>query len=165
MIDNLLHPSSLPDKTENVSIVQTHISMVFIADEYVYKVKKQVNFGFLDFSTLEKREHYCHQEVKLNRRLSEDLYVGVLPIRYDGNQYRMGEGRGEIVDYAVKMRRIPDELLMRTMFDRGELREAHLKEIARVLAEFHMNAKRSPEIDEFGKPELFKINYGISIQK
>ena len=66
------------------SVVQTHISIVFVADEFVYKVKKPVNFGFLDFSTLEKRKHYCHQEIELNRRLSKDIYLDVLPIIFDG---------------------------------------------------------------------------------
>ena len=158
IIDDLRNPESLPEGTERVSVVQTHISIVFVADEYVYKVKKPVNFGFLDFSTLEKRKYYCRQEVRLNRRLSEGLYIGVLPIIYDGKSHKIGEGRGEVVEYAVKMKRIPDELLMRSLYDRGQLREEHLKEIARALALFHMNAERSPEIDEFGRPEIFKIN-------
>ncbi len=158
MIDDLLQPASLPDKTENISLVQTHISLVFVADNFVYKIKKAVNFGFLDFSTLEKREHYCHQEIKLNRRLSPDLYVGVLPIHFDGKRYTVGKGRGDIVEYAVKMKRIPDEMLMRSLFSRGELRVKHLKEIAQVLARFHQNAQGSPGIDKFGRPEAFKIN-------
>jgi aminoglycoside phosphotransferase family enzyme len=156
--DDLLRPASLPDKTESVSLVQTHISLVFVADEFVYKVKKAVNFGFLDFSTLEKRHYYCQQEVKLNRRLSPNLYMGVLPIRFDGKKYTMGKGRGEVVEYAVKMKRIPDDMLMKSVFSRDELKNKHLKEIARVLSKFHQNAHRSSEIDEFGLPEAFKIN-------
>jgi len=87
IINDLQKPASLPDKTNSVSVVQTHISIVFIADEFVYKLKKPVNFGFLDFSTLEKRRYYCHQEVKLNRRLSKDIYIDVLPVTFDGEQY------------------------------------------------------------------------------
>lgn len=158
MIDDLLNPASLPDETENVALVQTHISIVFIADKFVYKVKKAVNFGFLDFSTLERREYFCHQEIKLNQRLSEDLYLEVLPITYDGETYKIGEGRGEIVEYAVKMRKIPDELLMKSIFKKGELQSKHLKEIAGVLAKFHLNAYCSPEIDKFGEPDVFRIN-------
>ena len=158
MIDDLLDPASLPDETENVALVQTHISIVFIADKFVYKVKKAVNFGFLDFSTLGKREYFCHQEIKLNQRLSEDLYLEVLPITYDGETYKIGEGRGEIVEYAVKMRKIPDELLMKSIFKKGELQSKHLKEIAGVLAKFHLNAYCSPEIDKFGEPDVFRIN-------
>ncbi len=108
MIERLLDPALMPDETANVRLVQTHISAVFVADRFVYKIKKPVNFGFLDFSTLEKREHYCHQEVRLNQRLSRDIYLGVLPVLQEGDRYRIGEGRGTIVDYAVKMKRIPE---------------------------------------------------------
>ena len=113
MIDDLLDLASLPDATERVSLVETHISLVFVADDFVYKVKKPVNFGFLDFTALEKRRHYCFQEVRLNQRLAEDVYMGVLPITHDGRRYRVGEGEG---------------------------------------------AERSPEIDEFGRPEAFRVN-------
>lgn len=158
IIQDLMNPAALPDETEHVALVQTHISIVFVADDYVYKVKKPVNFGFLDFSTLEKRRYYCNQEIILNRRLSKDLYLDVLPIIFDGQSHRMGRYRGEVVDYAVKMKRIPDEMLMKSIFDRGALTVAHLQEIAKVLAEFHLNAQRSREIDAFGEPEKFKIN-------
>lgn len=158
MIDDLLDPKFLPDKTEMVSLIQTHISIVFLTDKFVYKIKKPVNFGFLDFSTLKKRHYYCHQEIILNRRLSKEIYIGVLPIIYDGKNYRMGIGEGRIVEYAVKMKRLPDEMLMKSVFFRGELKGEHLKKIAKVLARFHRNARNSSDINKFGKPEIFKIN-------
>ncbi|MFC1821925.1 phosphotransferase [Thermodesulfobacteriota bacterium] len=158
LIHDLSNPAVLPDKTQNVSVVQTHISTVFVADAFVYKVKKAVNFGFLDFSTLEKRAHYCRQEVALNKRLSEDVYLGVLPITYDGKIHRLGGGQGEVVDYAVKMRRLPEEKLMKSMFEKGKLKSEDLHNIARVIAEFHQKALRSPEIEKYGEPEAFKIN-------
>ncbi len=158
IIDDFQNPAALPDKSDSVSVVQTHISIVFVADEFVYKVKKPVNFGFLDFSTLEKRRYYCHQEVKLNRRLSTDIYIDVLAITFDGKKYTMrGDGR-EAVEYAVKMKRIPDKDLMKSVFERGELTLDHLKEVAEILARFHSNAHRSTEIDQFGKPEKFRVN-------
>jgi aminoglycoside phosphotransferase family enzyme len=158
MIQDLLDPRSLPDKTGSVSLIQTHISMVFVGDEFVYKVKKPVDFGFLDFTTLEKRKHYCEEEVRLNQRLAQDTYIGVLPITYDGKSFRLGQEGGEIVEYAVKMKKIPEDLLMKSLFMRGELGEEHLRQIARVLAKFHLNAERSREIDRFGDPEVFRIN-------
>ncbi|UCG99671.1 MAG: gluconokinase [Deltaproteobacteria bacterium] len=158
MIDDLLNPALLPDKTERVSIIQTHISLVFLADEFVYKIKKPVNFGFLDFSTLRKRRYYCHQEIILNRRLSKGVYVGVLPIVYDGKNYRMGIGEGRTVEYAVKMKRLPEEMLMKSVFLRGELKGQHLEKIAKVLATFHLSARNSPDIDKYGEPEMFKVN-------
>jgi aminoglycoside phosphotransferase family enzyme len=156
--EDLLNPAALPDKTQKVSLVQTHISMVFIADAFVYKIKKPVKLDFLDFSTIAKREYYCHQEVRLNQRLSRDLYLGVLPVTLQGGHYRIGEGLGEIVDYAVKMRKIPEEKLMERLFLEGRLGRKHVKAVADVLARFHRNAERSPEIDAFGRPEAFKIN-------
>lgn len=158
MIEDLLNPASLPDPTQNVTLIQTHISLVFVADEFVYKIKKPVNFGFLDFSTLKKRRYFCHQEVLLNKRLTEGIYLGVMPILYDGRNYRIGQGRGDIVEYAVKMKRIPDERLMKSMYCRGELTTDHLKDIAQVIAKFHGDAERSPEIDHFGELEVFKFN-------
>ncbi len=176
IIEDLQNPDSLPDKTDSVSIVQTHISIVFVADEFVYKVKKPVNFGFLDFSTLEKRRYFCHQEVKLNNRLSKGIYLDVLPVRSDGKKYILGGGSGEVVEYAVKMRRIPDEKLMKSVFESGGLTKEHLKMIARALSSFHMDALRTHEIDKYGEPDTFKVNtdenfeqvekyIGISIQE
>jgi aminoglycoside phosphotransferase family enzyme len=176
MIDDLLNPISLPDRTESVSLIQTHISIVFLADEFVYKIKKPVDFGFLDFSTLKKRRFYCNQEILLNRRLSRDIYLGVLPINYDGKHYRMGKGEGRVVEYAVKMKRLPDEMLMKSIYLRGALNIEHLERIAEVLARFHLTAHNSPDIDVYGEPEKFKVNtdenfaqtekyIGITIQK
>ena len=158
IIEDLQDPGVLPDNTNGVSVVQTHISIVFVADDFVYKVKKPVKFDFLDFSTLEKRQYFCRQEVKLNRRLSEGIYIGTLPITFDGRRHSLKGGPGEVVDYAVKMKRIPDESLMKSVFEKGRLTNDHLKEIAGVLARFHLNALRSPEIDHFGEPIKFKIN-------
>lgn len=158
IIDDLQNTTALPDITKSVSVVQTHISAVFVGDEFVYKIKKPVNFGFLDFSTLKKRHFYCKQEVALNRRLSKDIYLDVLPVRFDGMSHTLKQTSGEPVEYAVKMRRIPDEKLMKSVFSRNELSDAHLKGIARVLADFHLHADKSDEIAEFGKSDKFKIN-------
>lgn len=158
LITDLSRPDNLPDETTQVSVVQTHISFVFIADEFVYKVKKPVNLGFLDFSTLKKRRYYCQQEIILNRRLSKGVYIDVLPIRHNGNNYIMGEGKGRVVEYAVKMKRLPDEMLMKSVFFRGELKNEHLKKIAEVLAGFHGTARNTLDIDKFGEPEMFKVN-------
>jgi len=158
IIEDLQNPVALPDKTGDVTVVQTHISIVFVADEFVYKVKKPVNFGFLDFSTLEKRDYYCHREVDLNRRLSKGVYLDVLPVTMDEGKYTLRGPSGEAVEYAVRMKRIPDEKLMKSLFARDEITQNHLKRIAEVLAEFHSGALRTAEIDEFGEPERFKVN-------
>jgi aminoglycoside phosphotransferase family enzyme len=158
MIEDLLKPEALPDPTKRVLLVQSHISLVFVADEFVYKVKKPVNFGFLDFTSFEKRAFYCRQELNLNRRLAKDIYLGVLPIRFDGKKYSMRSRKGEIVEHAVKMKRISEERLMKSLYERGALTENHLRRLARTLATFHRHALSSPEIDAFGEPDRFRIN-------
>ncbi len=107
----LMQNIAYPEPTSKVELAQTHISYVFLTDNFVYKIKKPVNFGFLDFSTLEKRRHYCQKEVELNRRLSPDVYLGILPVTDDNGVVTIG-GKGQTIDYAVKMRRIPMENLM-----------------------------------------------------
>jgi len=158
MIEDLLKPDTLPDPTRRVQLVQTHISLVFVADEFVYKVKKPVNFGFLDFTSFEKRAFYCRQELDLNRRLAKDIYLGVLPIRFDGKKYSMRSRKGEIVEHAVKMKRISEQRLMKSLYERGALTENHLRRLARTLAAFHLHGVRSAEIDGFGEPDRFRIN-------
>jgi aminoglycoside phosphotransferase family enzyme len=158
LIHDLKDPARLPDPSGDVKVVQTHISIVFVADQFVYKVKKPVNFGFLDFSTLEKRFGFCHKEIELNRRLSKNIYLDVLPVVFDGKKHALGAGPGEIVEYAVKMKRVPEDRLMKSMFDMGILSNSHLDGIASVLAGFHASAHRDQGVDEFGEPSRFKIN-------
>ena len=91
---------------ETVAIHQTHVSVVFLAGPHVYKIKKPVSLGFLDFSTLEKRQHFCEEEVRLNRRLAPAVYLGVVPITREGSEVRVG-GSGAVIEWAVKMKRCP----------------------------------------------------------
>jgi len=158
MIMDLQDPAALPDPTGRVTVVQTHISIVFVADAFVYKIKKPVNFGFLDFSTLEKRRYYCHREIELNRRLSRDLYLDVLPVTLQRTTHTLRKTGGEAVEYAVWMKRIPDDRLMKSVFARDEITENHLRQIAEVVAGFHAEAAMTPEITAFGSPQRFKIN-------
>ena len=158
IIDDLQDPAALPEKAEKVEVIQTHISIVFVAGAFVYKIKKPVDFGFLDFSTLDKRRFFCRQEVTLNRRLSEGIYLDVLPVTFDGHRHRIMEAPGRIVEYAVKMKRIPDEVLMKTLFDTGGLTAAHLSKVADILARFHQGALGTPDIGVFGQAERFRVN-------
>jgi uncharacterized protein len=158
LINDLQDPSSLPDPTAAVSLVQTHISMVFLGDFFVYKVKKPVDFGFLDFSTLEKRKHYCEEEVRLNQRLSEGVYLGVLPVTLDNGRHRIGGGSGRPVEFAVRMRRIPEDRLMLALYEKRALEDNHLRAVAALLADFHRRAERSERIESFGRMDGFKVN-------
>ena len=165
IIEDLKDPAALPEDSTTVDVVQTHISVVFVADSFVYKIKKPVNFGFLDFSTLEKRKHYCHQEVSLNRRLAGDLYVEVLPVSLVNGKYSLKEQMGEPVEYAVKMKRIPNDRLMKSLFNEGKITPDHLTEIAKVLSKFHATARTNAEIAQFAEPDHFKINTDENFQQ
>jgi aminoglycoside phosphotransferase family enzyme len=158
LINDLLIPEAFPEKTKEVSLVQTHISWVLLTDNFAYKIKKSVNLGFLDFSTLLKRRYYCNQEINLNKRLSRDIYIGVVPVYFDGRRHKIGEGSGDVVEYTVKMKRIPDSSLMLSMFETGRLQQEHIRRLAELLATFHSTAQRSVDIDNFGSPDVFKIN-------
>ena len=97
MIDALSRPDAYPEPVERVEVCQTHISAVFLAGRHSYKIKKPVNLGFVDFSTLEKRRHFCDKEVRLNRRLAPDVYLGVVPVTKTGSGLKFEEP-GEVVE-------------------------------------------------------------------
>ncbi len=132
-----------------MELVQTHISYVFLAGEFVYKLKKPVDMGFLDFSTLEKRRHFCEEEVRLNRRLCPGTYLDVVAIGFAEGAARIGAA-GTAVDYAVKMRRLPEERMMNHLLEQGAVTPEMLRRLAGRLAEFHASAETGPEIDAFG---------------
>lgn len=133
----------------DVRLVQTHISFVLLAGEFVYKFKKPVDFGFLDFSTLEKRQHCCEQELLLNRRLCPDIYLDLVTVTKEGDSYALN-GSGEVVEYAVKMARMPEEKMMGNLIQAGRLDRGHIDSIVDKLIPFYQQADRTSEIDEYG---------------
>jgi aminoglycoside phosphotransferase family enzyme len=164
MIDDLLNKSSYPEPTNEIKLIQTHISIVFICDTFVYKIKKPVNFGFLDFSSLEKRKYFCNKEVELNSRFSKDVYLGVCPVTFDGKNHSI-DGMGETVDYAVKMRKISDKDLLKTRFKNKTLTKNDINRVSKAIADFHKRSKKSEEIDQFGKLKTVKFNTDENFQQ
>ncbi len=156
MISDLLSPERYSTSPDDIELLQTHISWVIIAGRQVYKIKKPVDFGFINYSTLEKRRHYCLEELRLNRRLSRDVYLGVEPIvkRDDGFYY--GEP-GQVVDYAVVMRKLPEERMMKNLLAAGILQPDYLRRLAEMLADFY---RRAAVIDDgsFGTLETVSFN-------
>ncbi|NJO09946.1 MAG: AAA family ATPase [Leptolyngbyaceae cyanobacterium SL_1_1] len=138
------HPVQTP-----VELVQTHVSYVLLTGEIAYKLKKPVNFGFLDYSTLEKRHHFCQEELRLNQRAAAPVYLEVVPIVKNGDRFQLGQG--EAVEYAVKMRQFPQSALLSRQFEQGELTETLLQRLALTVAEFHAQAETSPYIRSFGE--------------
>jgi uncharacterized protein len=144
------HPVIIP-----IELMQTHASYILLAGDFVYKLKKPVNFGFLDYSTLDKRQHFCQEEIRLNQRGAKELYLEVLPISKQGNKYQLGSN-GEIVDYAVKMLRFPQENLLSNMFEAGTITTEDIEEIGRVIAKFHADAQTNEYIKRFGEVDRIR---------
>ncbi len=148
----------IKDLERGRELIETHISWVFLEPDDVYKVKKPVNLGFLDFSTLDRRRAACEREVRLNRRLSDGVYHGLLPVtQHPGGDFELG-GTNPIVDFAVHMRRLRDEARSDNLLNHGTLRRSQVQAVARRLAHFHERAARSPEIDSFGSCDAIRRN-------
>jgi aminoglycoside phosphotransferase family enzyme/predicted kinase len=147
----MLRPQMYPHRPGAVDCVQTHISYVFLAGDEVYKVKKPVHFSFVDFSTLERRRYFCHEEVRLNRRLAPHVYLGVVAICQTGATYRLGSEEDDAaVEYAVRMRRLPADRTLDQLLDRGEVSSPMIDQLARRLAEFHRQADTGPQVTANG---------------
>jgi aminoglycoside phosphotransferase family enzyme len=151
----LLDPHLYPDLPKEVQFIETHISLLFLTGNYVYKVKKPVDFGFLDFTTLEKRKHFCEEEVRLNRRLSPDIYLGTVEMTQDEGQISW-EGKGKVVEYAVKMRQIPEDRLMDKLLERGQVNAEMMGAVAEKLAHFYSFAETNNFIKSFARPKRVK---------
>ena len=151
----LLRPEIYPDLPREVKLIETHISLLFLTGNYVYKVKKPVDFGFLDFTSLEKRRYFCEQEVKLNRRLSPAIYLGVAEITRDRERISL-DGEGVVEEYAVKMRQIPEKLLMDKLLERGRVTPKMMEAVSEKLVRFYSEAETNELIRSFGRPERVK---------
>jgi aminoglycoside phosphotransferase family enzyme/predicted kinase len=151
LVRALLQPDAYPHPTGRISLIQTHISYVFLTDEYVYKIKKAVNFGFLDYSTLGKRRYYCRREVALNSLLCADTYLAVVPVRRAGRLFLVDGDHGEIVEYAVKMRRLPEDRMLNRLIERGRATPRMVERVAEVLVPFHQStSETSPAFARYG---------------
>lgn len=159
MIDHMLNPDIYPDPTVAVQHLQTHISHLFMTDLHVYKVKKPVEFGFLDFTSLEKRRFYCHEELRLNRRLSPDIYLDVVTLYQGTDGLPTFHADGPIIEYAVKMRRMPQERMMSRLLEQDGVTEADIDAIAKKVALFHGEAVLGNGIALFGTVEAIRSNW------
>ncbi|MFC1949537.1 hypothetical protein ACFLW0_05135 [Chloroflexota bacterium] len=157
MVQALLDPRAYPDSSERVEMVQTQMSFVFIVGDYVYKIKKPVDLGYLDYTTLDKRRFYCQREVELNRRLCPDAYLGVLSINQDKGNFTV-DGKGEAIEYAVKMLRLPSEAMLNVLLAKNRVTAEMITGVARKMAEFHREAATSAVISGFGDLDVIMTN-------
>ncbi len=157
LIETLSDAAVYPHSVERVVVRQTHISVVFLAGEYAYKLKKPINLGFLDFSTLERRRCFCEEEVRLNRRLAPEVYLGVVPVSHTALGIKM-EALGDVVEWAVKMKRLPEEATLQQRLQRGQVGVGLLKALARKVASFHAQAEAGEHIAAFGHFDVVARN-------
>lgn len=157
LIPFLSDPASYPHRPATVRIVQTHISIVAIASPFVYKIKKAVDFGFLDFSTLEKRRHFCEEEIRLNRRLCARIYDAVVPIRRREGRLVFGED-GEVVDYAVRMHELDERYFLHHLLAAGMLTARHIDRVVGALSVFYHRQSPLPERAAWGRVEALRIS-------
>jgi len=152
VVDALMKPEAYDEDPGEIELVQTHISFVFLTRRFVYKVKKAVNLGFLDFTTLEKRRFFCEKELELNRRLCGDMYLEVVPIN-KADVIKI-KGAGETVEYAVKMKRMPQEKMMNRLLEENKVDNRLIDRIAKIIADFHSKAETNKRISEFGSSSI-----------
>ena len=152
LVEALSDPQAYPDPTGRVEMHQTHISWVFLTDSYAYKVKKPVRYDFLNFSTLDARRRDCEREVRVNRRLAANVYLGVQPIVLGEQGLRVG-GSGETIEYCVQMRRLPDDKLLDQKIARREAGTADVERLLDVLCPFYARAAASEKISRHATPE------------
>ena len=155
--EGLLDPKVYPHHPTSVELVETHISWVFLTGDLVFKVKKPVNLGFLNFGTLDQRRFFCDQEVELNQRLAPNLYLGVVPIVRDGTSLIV-DYEGTPIEYAVKMRQLPKARIMTQLLRTGQVTQEQVSHLAATIATFHKDAVSNDEISRGGAMDILKQN-------
>ncbi|MEN3044315.1 MAG: gluconokinase [Candidatus Hydrothermales bacterium] len=156
IIEFLENPKSYEEKTDYVKRIETHISIVFLTSKFAYKMKKPVNFGFLDYTTLSKRKYFCEKEIELNRRMAEGIYLGTVYIGEEND--KLFFNRGKEIEYLVKMKKIPDDTLLSYKVEKNLIKKEEIFKVGEFLGEFHLKAQSDERISEFGTPENFKVN-------
>ncbi len=152
LVAGLMRPDAYPFVLERIEVMETHISWVILTGPFAYKIKKPVNFGFLDFSSLEDRKHYCEEELRLNRRLAPDVYLAVVPITGTAQHPQM-EGEGTTIEYAVKMRQFDNADRFDAKVQAGHLSPESLDKLADRLAVFHNGLVPATTDTPYGSPE------------
>ncbi|UCE57390.1 MAG: phosphotransferase [Candidatus Bathyarchaeota archaeon] len=157
VVEALMNPEAYDEESGQIELTQTHISFVFLTKKFAYKVKKAVDLGFLDFTTLEKRLLFCEKELELNRRLCGEMYLEVVPIN-KSNIIKI-KGAGETIEYAVKMKRMPQERMLDKLLEENKVEKKLIDRMAKIVAEFHSSMETNRRISEFGSLKTIKTNW------
>lgn len=154
-INKLLGEGKFPEFTHQFELVETHISWVIIGDQFVYKVKKPIQYSFLDFSSIELRKHFCEREIELNKRLTEDIYIDVQPIYDRDGHLVIGGIEGKLLDHAVRMHKMDREKQMDILLSKDKVNETDIESLAKKIARFHQDTKIIYEKDFMDIKEKF----------
>jgi uncharacterized protein len=157
IVQALLHPDTYPHRPPRITHLQTHISHVFLTGGLVYKIKKPIRYDFLDFSTLAKRGYFCRQEVRLNRRLTHDLYLGVARITEKKGRLAVN-GLGRVVEYAVLMREMPQDRMMNRLLAAGRVGGKEIRDLVRILVPFYRKAQTGGAVNQDGRVAVIQKN-------
>ena len=158
LVNLLKKPETFNESGSDVTLMQTHISYVALVGEYAYKIKKPVDFGFLDFSTLEKRKYYCEEELRLNKRLCPQIYDAVVTLNQQDDDTLLVDGTGKIVEYAVRMHRFSQDHLMNVLLKKQKVKRNHIQQIGDILVDFYQHQNPSEKINRYGSVESIKHN-------
>jgi hypothetical protein len=165
-VGKLLNKKVFPHKVKYLKLRETYISWLIFTGNFVYKIKKPVKYSYLDFSSLKKRKFFCQEELKLNSRLSKEIYLDVVAIVKRNGKLSILESsesplskREKIVEYALKMKEIPEKYYAPALLKRGKLRITAMREIAKIIANFHKNAQASSKIEKYGAMKMIKKNW------
>jgi uncharacterized protein len=158
-VNAIRDPLTYGTDVHHVTMMQTHISFVILSGNFVYKIKKPVDFGFLDFSTLEKRKHFCEEEIRLNKRLCPEIYLEVVALtKTDEDSGLTINGTGPVVEYAVKMKRFPQDRIMTSLLQEGYVEKEHIDVLSSQLIDFYKRSDGTDEIRSYGSLHSVKKN-------
>ena len=152
LIQSLQNPALYPHKVEYFKVIETHISWVLLTGYYAYKIKKPLNLGFLDFSSLEKRRHYCQEELRLNSRLAPDIYLDIVTISGTEKQPKL-DASGTVIEYAVKMQQFEEDKTFDLLLAQNQLTHNHVKQTAKIIAAFHCGIESTVADTDFGSSD------------
>lgn len=152
------NPNTYNERVKEIKTVQTYHSYIFLTGKYAYKIKKPVKYSYFDFTSLQKRKSTLEKEIELNKRLCKGLYVKVLPIKKMDGKFKIG-GKGETVEYVLKMKEIPQETIMTKLLQENKIDKKIIEKIAKIIANFHLKAKTDEKIGKFGSLKTIKLNW------
>jgi hypothetical protein len=158
ILEAMKRPETYDSPVKEIRLIQTHISWVFLTGDFVYKIKKPVDFGFLDFTSLDKRLKFCKRELEINRLFSPEIYLDVLPVNKFDHVIKIN-GPGETIDYTIKMKQLPQENLMDKLLEKSQIETKTIDKIVEILIDFYSKTQTYTDPHSIGSLETVKFNW------